>query len=76
VKFLIDNQLPAALALYLKKRGFDCHRSRAGRLVDVQLPHGERVDRLGRSLRDLITMLDDLKPRREIRAQAETDSAV
>jgi predicted nuclease of predicted toxin-antitoxin system len=24
VKFLIDNQLPAALALYLKKRGFDC----------------------------------------------------
>jgi predicted nuclease of predicted toxin-antitoxin system len=24
VKFLIDNQLPAALADYLKKRGFDC----------------------------------------------------
>jgi len=24
VKFLIDNQLPAALAQYLRKRGFDC----------------------------------------------------
>lgn len=24
MKFLIDNQLPAALADYLKKRGFDC----------------------------------------------------
>jgi len=26
VKFLIDNQLPAAFALYLKKRGFDCQQ--------------------------------------------------
>ncbi len=24
MKFLIDNQLPAALAQYLQKRGFDC----------------------------------------------------
>jgi predicted nuclease of predicted toxin-antitoxin system len=24
VKFLVDNQLPAALAQYLRKRGFDC----------------------------------------------------
>jgi len=24
VKFIIDNQLPAALAVYLRKKGFDC----------------------------------------------------
>jgi predicted nuclease of predicted toxin-antitoxin system len=24
VKFIVDNQLPAALAQYLRKRGFDC----------------------------------------------------
>ncbi|HKV91635.1 MAG TPA: DUF5615 family PIN-like protein [Candidatus Angelobacter sp.] len=24
MKFLVDNQLPAALAQYLRKRGFDC----------------------------------------------------
>lgn len=25
MKFLVDNQLPAALAEYLRSRGFDCH---------------------------------------------------
>jgi predicted nuclease of predicted toxin-antitoxin system len=32
VKFLVDNQLPAALSLYLKKRGFDCEH-----VLDVNL---------------------------------------
>jgi predicted nuclease of predicted toxin-antitoxin system len=37
VKFLVDNQLPASLAKYLRKRGFDCQH-----VLEVGL--GEAVD--------------------------------
>jgi len=38
VKFIVDNQLPAALAQYLRKRGFDCQH-----VLEVGL--GEALDR-------------------------------
>ena len=34
MKFLVDNQLPPALAQYLQKRGFDCEH-----VLDVGLAH-------------------------------------
>jgi len=39
VKFLIDNQLPSALAQYLKKRGFDCEH-----VLNVNLGAGSDAD--------------------------------
>ncbi len=39
MKFLIDNQLPAALAEYLKKRGFDCEH-----VLDVGLGQSSDSD--------------------------------
>ncbi len=38
MKFIVDNQLPAALAQYLRKRGFDCQH-----VLEVGL--GEALDR-------------------------------
>jgi predicted nuclease of predicted toxin-antitoxin system len=35
VKFLVDNQLPPALALYLRKRGFDCEHVLDAGLADA-----------------------------------------
>jgi len=39
VKFLIDNQLPAALAVYLRKKGVDCQH-----VLDVGLSEASDVD--------------------------------
>ena len=39
MKFLIDNQLPAALAQYLRKRGFDCQH-----VLDVNLGRASDAD--------------------------------
>jgi len=35
VKFLVDNQLPTALAQYLRKRGFDCQHVLEASLGDA-----------------------------------------
>jgi predicted nuclease of predicted toxin-antitoxin system len=35
VKFVVDNQLPTALAQYLRKRGFDCQHVLEGGLGDA-----------------------------------------
>ncbi len=35
MKFLVDNQLPTALAQYLRKRGFDCQHVLDARLGDA-----------------------------------------
>lgn len=39
MKFLVDNQLPAALAQYLRKRGFDCEH-----VLDVNLGSATDAD--------------------------------
>jgi predicted nuclease of predicted toxin-antitoxin system len=39
VKFLVDNQLPAALAQYLRKRGFDCQH-----VLDIGLAEASAAD--------------------------------
>jgi len=39
VKFLIDNQLPTTLAVYLRKKGVDCQR-----VLDVGLSKASDVD--------------------------------
>ena len=46
MKFLVDNQLPAALAIFLRKRGFDCQHvleAGLGEALDAEICRYARI---------------------------------